>query len=76
MIIAIRERVTVKRGGSVEIHNPQLPEGAVAEVIIMVEQSEVEPQPLVAYVGKGKGCFTDAAEIDEFLRAERDAWES
>jgi len=31
--------------------------------------------PLSQLIGKGKGCFDSAAEIDAFIRAERDAWE-
>jgi hypothetical protein len=32
--------------------------------------------PLTNFLGTGKGCFSSAAEIDAFLRAERDAWDS
>ncbi len=31
--------------------------------------------PLVSFIGKGKGCFADAAEIDSFLRLERETWD-
>ncbi|MBV5322298.1 MAG: hypothetical protein JZU60_00520 [Ilumatobacteraceae bacterium] len=31
--------------------------------------------PLSQLIGKGKGCFDSAADIDTFIRAERDAWE-
>ena len=30
--------------------------------------------PLSQLIGKGKGCFESAADIDAFIRAERDAW--
>jgi hypothetical protein len=34
-----------------------------------------KPRSLLELIGKGKSCFKDAAEIDDFIRAERDAWE-
>ncbi len=34
-----------------------------------------KPRSLLELVGKGKGCFKSAAEVDAFIRAERDAWE-
>jgi hypothetical protein len=40
--MTIRHRVTVQPGGSIEIHDPQLPDGAEAEVLITVEGQEEE----------------------------------
>ena len=34
-----------------------------------------KPRSLLELIGKGKGCFKDAADVDAFIRAERDAWE-
>ncbi|MBI3797102.1 MAG: hypothetical protein HY268_09075 [Deltaproteobacteria bacterium] len=75
MLQAIRERVTIKPGGMIELCHPELPAGVEAEVIIMVEQPAEEPPPLASFIGKGKGCFSNAAAIDTFIRAERDTWE-
>jgi hypothetical protein len=36
--MTIRERVTVKEGGRIEILHPELPVGTEAEVIVLVEQ--------------------------------------
>ena len=33
------------------------------------------PRSLLELIGKGKGCFKNAAEIDAFIRVERDAWD-
>lgn len=41
--MTIRHRVTVQPGGSIEIHDPQLPDGAEAEVFITVEGQEELP---------------------------------
>ena len=70
--MTIRQRVKVLPGGNIQIHDPELPEGAEAEVIVLVEPSADEDRPLVSFMGQAKGCYADANEIDVFLRAERD----
>ena len=74
MIQAIKEKVIV-RGGSIEIHRSDLPEGAEAEVIIMIQKADETAPPLASYIGKGKGCFSSAKEIDDFLHSERESWQ-
>jgi hypothetical protein len=75
MTHAIREHVTVEREGVIEIHHPGLAVGTQAEIIVLVEQAAAEIPPLVSFIGKGKGSFANAAEIDAFIRAERNDWE-
>ena len=75
MTQAIREHVTVEREGVIEIHHPGLSLGARAEVIVLVDKPVEEPPSLLSFVGKGKGCFSSAAEVDAFIRSERDAWD-
>lgn len=77
MLHAIRERATVKPGGVVELRHPELPAGAQVDVVIMLETSQpvTAPPPLTSLIGQGSGCFTAAADIDDFLLAERDAWD-
>jgi hypothetical protein len=72
MTQAIREHVTVEQEGIIKIHNPALSVGTKAEVIVLVEQPADEDQPLVSFLGRGKGSFADAGEVDSFLRAERE----
>jgi hypothetical protein len=38
MVTAIRQHVTIGPGGVVEIRSPELPEGAEADVIVLVER--------------------------------------
>jgi hypothetical protein len=47
--MTIRHRATVQPGGTIEIHDPQLPDGAEAEVLITVEGQE-EKSPLEDFV--------------------------
>jgi hypothetical protein len=73
--MTIRQRVKVLPGGTIEIHDPELPDGAEAEVIVLVAPPMDDDRPLVSFLGQGKGCFADAAEVDAFLRAERESWD-
>jgi hypothetical protein len=75
MVRAIKQHVTVEKGGVVRVQSPDLPEGAKAEVIVLVER-RVKTQPsLSSFFGTGQGCFTSIEEVDTFIRSERDAWE-
>lgn len=75
MTQAIREQVTVEQEGKIEIHNPALSVGTKAEVIVLVEQPAAQDRSLVSFIGAGKGCFSDAADVDAFIRVERESWD-
>ena len=75
MTRAIREHIKVEQEGVIEIRHPDLSVGMTADVVVLVKQPASEERSLVSFLGKGKGCFANAAEIDAFLRAERDAWD-
>lgn len=75
MVSAIREHVTVQAGGRIEIPASELPAGAEAEVIVVLEQTERRSGSLLNMLGKGKGCFTSPEAADAFIRRERDAWD-
>lgn len=74
---AFREQVIVGAGGAIVIHNPALPEGASAEIIVMIETPKPQAPlaPLMSYLGKAKGVFASADDADQFLSGERNAWE-
>ncbi|MBI2836815.1 MAG: hypothetical protein HYX75_00740 [Acidobacteria bacterium] len=73
MSLEIREHVIIRPGGVVEIRRPELPAGAEADVVIVVEEAAPEIPPLASLVGKGSGCYATATEAELFLRTERDA---
>ena len=78
MLQAIREHATVQPGGLLELRHPELPVGAEVEIVIMVETAPHAPETppsLASLIGQGSGCFANAAEVDDFIRAEREAWE-
>jgi len=52
------------------------PQRALFQAVPRQNQTSCEPvTPLTQLIGKARGCFDNAAEVDAFLRAERDAWE-
>lgn len=42
--MTIRQRVTIQEGGTIEIHDPELPVGAEAEVVVVVGPEEEEEE--------------------------------
>lgn len=78
MIQTVRAKAIVKPGGFVEVRSAELPEGADVEVLVLVEKAK-EPkaqlQELIDFIGAAKGSFSSAAEIDAYVRQERDSWD-
>jgi hypothetical protein len=55
MVAAIRQHVTVQPGGVVEIRSPELPAGARAEVIVLLERTAAaQPSAPVGGVSVGE----------------------
>lgn len=78
MIQTVKARTTVKPGGFIEVHSDELPEGATVEVIVLVEEPEKLEKPrkkLTDFIGAAKGSFANVAEIDAYIRQERDSWD-
>ena len=76
MAPALRQRVTVKPGGVIEIRSPDLQPGTTAEVIVLPASAPPRRHSLASCIGMAKGLFATPQDADEFLRRERDAWES
>jgi hypothetical protein len=75
-MVAIQQETTVQPGGIIHIHSSELPEGARAQVIVLVDQQSRLAFPTMrSLLGAAKGSFKSAAEVDAFISAERDAWE-
>ena len=75
MVKALRQTVMIQPGGSIEIHSPELSPGSTAEVIILMEESK-PVQPLSRWLGAAPGCYASPEEAVDFLRQERDKWDS
>lgn len=75
MLTEIRQQAIVQPGGMVQIHSPELPDGAKVEVIIILDAPS-KPRPLTTFIGAAQGSFSTPNEADEFIRQERDKWDS
>jgi len=72
---ALRKRVTIQPGGRIELQSPELPDGAEADVVVVVSPTPTRKRSLVEFIGAGKGLFKSAEEVDAYIREERDSWE-
>lgn len=79
MQAALRTTAQVQPGGKIEVVDAQLPEGTSVEVIILLAQAEQNTGHSILDVladAPGHLAFETADEVDAYIRAERDAWES
>ncbi len=75
MVTALKQTVKIQQGGKIEIYSPELLEGSNAEVIVLVEPVK-RTVPLASLIGKAQGSFSTVESVDNYLREERDSWES
>jgi hypothetical protein len=75
MLNGIRQTVTVQPGGIIEVRSPDLPPGETVEVIVLLEAKPTH-QKLSDFIGAAQGNFSTPEAVDQFIRQERDAWES
>ena len=73
---ALRKQITVGKNGSLEIPPLDLPEGTMAEIVVIVhtEDEPVKRPSLMDLFGAGKGIYGTREEIDAYIEAERDSW--
>jgi len=72
----IRRKLIVDRAGVLEIRADELVPGATADVIVFVDAPQAPARTLVELIGSGKGLLATAREADEYIRKEREAWDS
>ena len=75
---AMRGTTTILPGGRIEITAPELPEGQRVDVIVLI----AKPSPAagrsvmdVLALAPGHRVFKTAAEVDAYVREERDSWD-
>jgi hypothetical protein len=74
---ALRIDTTVLPGKRIEIETPELPEGAAAEVIVLVPEEQAPVMSMLEFIESlppGPRLFETPAEADAYLQQERDAW--
>lgn len=78
MLNAIRQQAIVKPGGVIELTLPELPEGMLVEIIVLIENSDQLAQAspsLTNLIGTAPGSFATPEEADQFIREQRDEWD-
>ena len=78
MSLTLQVQTTILPGHRIEIQAPELPEGRSATVLVLVEE-ESQPKRRLSEVLAGYAggqLFRSAEEVDAYLRAEREAWDS
>jgi hypothetical protein len=81
MVTTIKQRVTVEAGGRVAVQSPELHEGELAEVVVMVERhADPTPQQRLKSLEQLRESLNLSPELaakwQAELRAERQAWRS
>lgn len=74
---ALRIETTILPGNRIEIQTPELPEGAVAEVIVLVPEGPAPAMSMLEFIESlppGPRLFQTPAEADAYVQQERDAW--
>jgi len=71
------QRTTVLPGHRIEICVPELPEGRSATVVVTLDD-DIPQRPFWSVVGDYPGgqLFGSAEEVDAYLAAERNSWDS
>ena len=74
MSSSVKQKVMVQPGGVVQVQSPELVPGSTAEVIVIPDTATLPSSKLVSVIGSAAGGFASPAEVDAFIRHERDAW--
>jgi hypothetical protein len=78
MQAALRLTTTVHPGGRIEVIDPQLPPGEAVDLIVLFPEPHAAPRRSILDVlaeAPGQLLFQTPADVGEYLREERDAWE-
>ena len=73
MVEVIRKKVVVEAGGKVQLEQTGLTEGAVAELVVLVDDNPSKRRARDLF-GSGKGGFNSPEDATRFIRQEREAW--
>jgi hypothetical protein len=74
MLPMLKQKVTVQPGGVVHVQSSELVPGSTADVIIIPDSGALPVPKLANLIGSAAGGFVSPAEVDAFIRRERDVW--
>ena len=80
MAKTIREIVTIRTEGSIEVHSPAFVEGRQAEVIVRLEDTTLDRADACSltwaeFWGSGAGNYKSVHDIDRHVRELREEWD-
>ncbi len=78
MVGALHCKITVLPGGRIEVTDEALPSGELVDVIILLPApSAVSRRSATDILAESPGhrLFKTAADVDDYLRKEREAWD-
>ena len=71
----VKQHAVVRPGGVIEIHSPDLPAGAEADVTVRLHTARpVNGRTMSQYIGRGTGLYKTATEVDSYIRELREEW--
>jgi hypothetical protein len=71
----VKQQAVVQPGGVIEIHSPDLPAGAEADVTVRLHTPDTaNGRTLSQYIGRGTGLYKTATEVDSYIRELRAEW--
>lgn len=79
MATEVRIQTTILPGGRIEISRPELIPGQQATVVVTVETTKpVNQRHVIDILASlsGRQLFQNAEEVDNYIKEERDSWES
>ncbi len=74
MLPMLKQKVTVQPGGVVQVQSSELVPGSTADVIIIPDSAALPTRKLASVIGSAAGGLVSPAEVDAFIRQERDTW--
>jgi len=78
MLGALHRKITVLPGGKIEVTDQALPSGELVDVIILLPALSATPRRSAVDIlaeAPGQRLFKTAAEVDDYLQKEREAWD-
>jgi hypothetical protein len=74
MLPKVKQTVSVHPGGVTHVQSSELVPGTTADVMTIPESEALPIPKLAKFIGSATGGFVSPAEVDAFIRRERDAW--
>ena len=78
MLSTLHRKITVLPGGKIEVTDEALPSGELVDVIILLPSPSLTPRRSALEIlaeAPGHRLFKTAADVDDYLEKEHEAWD-